>query len=34
MILGTVTDPKLPDEKIDLVLMVDVYHEFSHLRQC
>ncbi len=30
MILGTVTDPKLPDEKIDLVLMVDVYHEFSH----
>lgn len=30
MILGTVTDPKLPDEQIDLVLMVDVYHEFSH----
>jgi ubiquinone/menaquinone biosynthesis C-methylase UbiE len=23
-------DPKLPDGKLDLVLMVDVYHEFSH----
>ncbi|MDZ4851811.1 MAG: class I SAM-dependent methyltransferase [Pirellulaceae bacterium] len=30
MILGTVTDPKLPSGKVDLVLMVDVYHEFSH----
>jgi len=29
MILGTTTDPKLPDNKVDLVLMVDVYHEFS-----
>jgi len=29
MILGTTTDPKLPDDKVDLVLMVDVYHEFS-----
>jgi ubiquinone/menaquinone biosynthesis C-methylase UbiE len=29
-ILGSVTDPKLPAEKIDLILMVDVYHEFSH----
>lgn len=28
-ILGKVTDPKLPAEKIDLILMVDVYHEFS-----
>ena len=27
--LGTETDPKLPDNSIDLVLMVDVYHEFS-----
>lgn len=30
MILGTVVDPKLPDNSVDLVLMVDVYHEFSH----
>ncbi len=30
MILGTVTDPKLPTEAVDLILMVDVYHEFSH----
>src|SRR3954463_13014811 len=29
-VLGTITDPKLPDSSIDLVLMVDVYHEFSH----
>ena len=29
-ILGTVTDPKLPVGKVDLILMVDVYHEFSH----
>jgi precorrin-6B methylase 2 len=29
-VLGTVIDPKLPDESIDLMLMVDVYHEFSH----
>ncbi len=28
--LGTVVDPKLPAGKLDLVLMVDVYHEFSH----
>jgi ubiquinone/menaquinone biosynthesis C-methylase UbiE len=28
-VLGTVTDPKLPANTIDLVLMVDVYHEFS-----
>jgi ubiquinone/menaquinone biosynthesis C-methylase UbiE len=27
---GTVTDPKLPAGKVDLILMVDVYHEFSH----
>ncbi len=30
LILGTVTDPKLPTEEVDLILMVDVYHEFSH----
>jgi SAM-dependent methyltransferase len=29
-ILGTETDPRLPAEKVDLILMVDVYHEFSH----
>lgn len=29
-VLGTATDPKLPEGKIDLILMVDVYHEFSH----
>lgn len=29
-ILGSITDPKLPEGKVDLVLMVDVYHEFSH----
>lgn len=30
-ILGDVDDPKLPAETLlDLVLMVDVYHEFSH----
>jgi SAM-dependent methyltransferase len=27
---GTVTDPKLPAGGVDLILMVDVYHEFSH----
>ena len=29
IILGTPTDPKLPANALDLVLMVDVYHEFS-----
>src|SRR5437762_2282699 len=29
-VLGTVTDPKLPANSVDLVLMVDVYHEFDH----
>jgi ubiquinone/menaquinone biosynthesis C-methylase UbiE len=29
IILGTPTDPKLPAHSLDLVLMVDVYHEFS-----
>jgi ubiquinone/menaquinone biosynthesis C-methylase UbiE len=29
IILGTATDPRLPDNSVDLVLMVDVYHEFS-----
>jgi ubiquinone/menaquinone biosynthesis C-methylase UbiE len=29
-ILGTPTDPKLPADSLDLILIVDVYHEFSH----
>jgi ubiquinone/menaquinone biosynthesis C-methylase UbiE len=29
-VLGTISDPKLPEGKVDLILMVDVYHEFSH----
>lgn len=28
-VLGTVSDPKLPANSVDLVLMVDVYHEFE-----
>lgn len=28
--LGTTTDPKLPRESCDTLLMVDVYHEFDH----
>ena len=39
-VLGTVDDPKLPANALDLVLLVDVYHEFSepqkmlrHLRE-
>ncbi len=30
MVGGTETDPKLPANAVDLILMVDVYHEFSH----
>ncbi len=29
LVRGTVKDPMLPREKVDLILMVDVYHEFS-----
>jgi ubiquinone/menaquinone biosynthesis C-methylase UbiE len=29
-ILGTVVDPKLPDNAVDLILVVDVYHEMDH----
>lgn len=29
-IRGSIEDPKLPANTIDLTLMVDVYHEFSH----
>ena len=27
---GTVVDPRLPEGSMDLVLLVDVYHEFDH----
>ena len=30
MILGEETDPKLPAGSLDLVIMVDVYHEFAY----
>jgi ubiquinone/menaquinone biosynthesis C-methylase UbiE len=30
LVLGTETDARLPEGAIDLVLLVDVYHEFSH----
>lgn len=30
---GTITDPKLVDGTIDLALIVDAYHEFSHPRE-
>jgi precorrin-6B methylase 2 len=30
IVQNTETDPKLPAESIDLILMVDVYHELSH----
>lgn len=29
-VLGTVSDPKLPEAGVDTIIMVDVYHEFSH----
>jgi len=29
-VLGTITDPKLPRASVDLILLVDVYHEFDH----
>jgi ubiquinone/menaquinone biosynthesis C-methylase UbiE len=29
-ILGDVADPHLPPSSVDLILMVDVYHEFDH----
>lgn len=32
-LLSTETDPRLPEDSIDLVLLVDVYHEFSHPEQ-
>lgn len=32
-ILSTQTNPRLPEASIDLLLLVDVYHEFSHPRE-
>ena len=32
-ILGTIEDVNLPDESVDLVILVDAYHEFSHPRE-
>jgi ubiquinone/menaquinone biosynthesis C-methylase UbiE len=32
-ILGTVIDPRLPKGEVDMILCVDVYHEFSHPEQ-
>ena len=29
LVLGTFDDPRLPADTLDLILMVDVYHEFS-----
>jgi len=29
-VLGAVDDPKLPPASVDLELLIDVYHEFSH----
>ncbi|MEM9987423.1 MAG: class I SAM-dependent methyltransferase, partial [Bacteroidota bacterium] len=30
---GSIQDPRLPSDTLDLVFMVDVYHEFSHPRE-
>ncbi len=32
-LLGTLEDTRLPENSVDLVLMVDAYHEFSHPRE-
>jgi ubiquinone/menaquinone biosynthesis C-methylase UbiE len=32
-VLGTERDPKLPDNALDLILMVDAYHEFEYPRE-
>ena len=33
MILATESDPRLPAGEVDVVLLVDAYHEFSHPRE-
>ncbi|EED35095.1 methyltransferase type 11 [Luminiphilus syltensis NOR5-1B] len=32
-VLATVSDPKIPSSSVDLLLLVDAYHEFSHPRE-
>jgi ubiquinone/menaquinone biosynthesis C-methylase UbiE len=32
-VLGTIADTRLPEESVDLILLVDAYHEFSHPRE-
>jgi len=32
-VFGTVTDPRLPAETVDVALIVDAYHEFSYPRE-
>ena len=32
-ILGSITNPNLPEEGVDVVLIVDAYHEFSNPRE-
>lgn len=32
-VLGTTTDTRLPPASVDLILLVDAYHEFSHPRE-
>jgi predicted methyltransferase len=32
-VLGTIDDPKLPVNGVDVALMVDAYHEFDHPRE-
>ena len=32
-LLGTIEDTKLPASEVDLVILVDAYHEFSHPRE-
>jgi ubiquinone/menaquinone biosynthesis C-methylase UbiE len=33
LVLGTIEDPKLPEDAVDYVLLVDAYHEFDHPRE-
>ncbi len=32
-VLGTIMDPNLPEAGVDLIFIVDAYHEFSHPRE-
>lgn len=32
-VLGTIEDPRLPPNSVDVALLVDAYHEFSHPRE-